>query len=104
MSNIDPNIFEKKLAKMDKRITTIYNRFYARHVRREKIEKRMLERFKRWSVNADKIPDMKRIAQIITKEANGKIIPFLDEREYRQLKEVLRRKIIFKSRKSQEPK
>jgi len=90
---------EKRLAALEARYLTLYNRTYARYTRRVAADRRVLARAYEYAELYKKATDLtRRLGWIVRNFKAGKVIPYLTKRECDTLKYILKRKRPFKKR------
>lgn len=92
---------EERMARMEKRQDTMYQRSYARLERRGKADREALEQSRRWAKAFKDLPGVpaQRLGRILAQVERGKVIVALDRRAYHQLQKLLARTRYLPSRK-----
>lgn len=83
-----------KLERLTDRFETLWQRSYARLVRRGDADQEQLVGARRWASSIAKIPvgDLIRFRKLLSSATKGKMLIALDSQEYQALKGLLKRK------------
>ena len=89
-----------RVQSLEKKINTLYNRYYAREIRRQKNIALWWSQFENWRRTMkgfDRV-SLARVGRFMRRIQSGKSLVYLSTREYHLLKLILQRKYVFAPR------